>query len=626
MANVRDYTDVIKAVYKEIEKLFKSPKSWDAEDEKIIQLYSVLKEAVFEQVHSVLVPQKTASSEKELRDILAKYVIGYTDNRKGVNFIGAISPIRAKLVQLKKKKAARSEYIARYLDLYDDFMALAAFRSMKHYFLYMQQVFAFTLWEDTINCFEGYLYYGGRMVLDGEVKFIEKQCPTGFGKSLSDAFMQSWIFGIDIDNDILKVCGNDKFTDDCFQNVTKLMLSPQYSKVFPYYEQFKSDITLMFQFCSRKDLKFAITGSKKSTNFRIVTKLSDVNGVRAKYLFLDDITQRKDMANLTQHQKDIHSFTHEWFERNYNRNFFYIIASGTTYSQFDLLSHLRRVMGGGNAVKSPINKYTLIGKSNYIVPNGNSVFVCVPLLDYETDESTYPKKISTESARKKREENPTEFWAMDMQRPLPPDSSPFYFTKLRQYTALPKIGECGRLETCVAALDTKRRGKDFLSMPIFFEADDPDRNGQTVFYLLDWLYDDRPMKECIPLVVSKVIQHKITRLYVERNTEECIETLLQDKLREQGYTACVIEEVYSTEPKDRRIMSAEGDIKARMIFPQYGMYSQSNDIGKALMNFYGYTYTGTVAHDDAPDSLALFAKRFVMNNYARYATITTFRR
>ena len=58
----------------------------------------------------------------------------------------------------------------------DDFMALASFRSMKHYFLYMQQVFNFTLWEDTLNCFEGYLYYGGRMVLDGEVVFLEKQC------------------------------------------------------------------------------------------------------------------------------------------------------------------------------------------------------------------------------------------------------------------------------------------------------------------------------------------------------------------------------------------------------------------------------------------------------------------
>lgn len=608
-----DYGSVIKECAKQINVLFKG-KGW-TDDEKVTRLFDIYHKAIWSQIHNVLIPQKTDKAEKQVRDILAKYVIGCTKNK--VAYMGAIQPIRAKISQISKSKKTSNEFIARYLEIYDDFMALASFRSFKHYCLYMQSVFGFTLWEDTQNCFDGYWYYANKMVLDGEIKFLEKQLPTGYGKSLSDSFMQSWIFGIDIDNDILKVCGNDKFTDDCFQNVQKLMLSSKYAKCFPYYAQFDCEVDKMFQFCSRKDLKFAITGSKKSTNLRIVTKLSDVNGVRAKFLFLDDITQRKDMSNLTQHNKDIHSFSHEWFERNYNRNLFYIVASGTTYSQFDLLSFLKRVMGGEKAVKSPINKYTHIGISDYIVPNGKSVFVCVPLLDYDTDESTYPAKISTMSARKKREENPTEFWAMDMQRPLPPDSSPFYFTKLRQYTTLPLIGESGRLETCIGALDTKRRGKDYLSMPIFFEADDPDRKGETAFFLVDWLYDDRPMKECIPLIVSKIIQHKITRLYVERNTEECIETLLSDKLREQGYTSCVIEEVYSTEPKDRRIMSAEGDIKSKLIFPQYGMYAQSSDVGRALLNVYGYTYTGTVAHDDAPDSLALFAKRFVMDIYKR---------
>jgi hypothetical protein len=404
------------------------------------------------------------------------------------------------------------------------------------------------------------------------------------------------------------------------------MLSPKYAKVFPYYLQFKCEKDLMFQFSARKGLKFSITGSKKSTNFRIVTKLSDTNGVRAKFLFLDDITQRSDMSNLTQHNKDIHSFVHEWFERNYNRNFFFIVASGTTYSQFDLLSFLKRVMGGENAKKTKVNKYTTIGVSDYIVPNGISVFVCVPLLDYDTDESTYPNKISTHSARKKREENPVEFWAMDMQKPLPPDTSPFYFTKLREYSKLPNIGENGRDNTCVASLDTKRRGKDYLSMPICFEANDTENNNENVFYLVDWLYDNRPMKNCIDLIVNKIIQHNIKRLYVEINTEECIETLLQEKLEARGYKGCVIEEIYSTVPKDRRIMMAEGDIKSKIIFPKYGMYSQSSDIGNALMNVYGYTYTGVVAHDDAPDSLALFAKRFISDNAQKLPELSFFTR
>lgn len=626
MAKNNDYTQVIQTVYREIEKLFKSTKVWSQSDDKIVQLYAILKEAIYQQVHNVLVPQKTAEGERQIRDILAKYVVGYTEKKKSVNFIGALSPIRAKLTQISKNKKARNEYLARYLELYDDFMALASFRSLKHFAIYMQKAFNFTLWEDTLNCFEGYWYYAGRMVLDKEVKFIEKQCPTGFGKSVSDAFLQAFIFGYNIDSRVFKVCGNDKITDDCFNNVTSLMLSPYFAKIFPYYQQFEGEITKMFEFHARKDLIFKIRGSVQPKNLIITTKLSDTNGIRADYLFLDDITQRKDMSNLTQHQKDIHSFTHEWYERKAKDDEFQIVASGTTYSQFDILSHLKREAGGEHAVKSPVNKYTFISKSNLVVENGLSVFVCVPLLDYDTDESTYPKKITTTKARIKREKHPVEFWAMDQQRPMPPDSSPFYFTKLRQYTTLPTVGENGRLETCVAALDTKRRGKDFLSMPIFFEADDPDDKGEIAHYLVDWLYDDRSMKECIPLIVAKIIQRKISRLYVERNTEECIETLLQDKLKEQGYTSCVIEEVYSTEPKDRRIMSAEGDIKAKMIFPQYNMYAPSNDIGKALLNFYGYTYKGTVAHDDAPDSLALYAKRFIMGGGVRLAEISIFSR
>jgi hypothetical protein len=620
-----DYLPLIQECYKTIVGFMKN-KEWN-NDEKLTRLLSLYYNAISQQIHNVLVPLKTEKAENQIRDILGKYVIGCTRNK--VTYFGIINQIRAKLSQLDKKKKTTSEFLERYLELYDDFMALASFRSYKHYCLYMQKVLGddFKLWSDTQNCFEGYWFYANKMVLDGSVKFLEKQLPTGYGKSLSDAFMQSWTFGIDKDNDILKVCGNDKFTNDCFNNVTKLMLSPQFAKVFPYYAQFGGEKSKMFQFWTCGDeKKFLITGATRTTSFRVITKLSDCNGVRAKFLYLDDITQRKDMSNLASHEKDIHAYTHEWFERNYNRNYFYIIASGTTYSQFDLLSHLKRKMGGENAKPSKINKYTHLGVSDTIVPNGVSVFVCVPLLDYDTDESTYPNKISTHSARKKREDNPAEFWAMDMQKPLPPDNSPFYFSKLREWTTLPKVGEMNRMQNCICSLDPKRRGKDFLSMPIFFEADDSERNGEKAFYLVDWLYTDKPMKECIPLIVSKIIQHNITRMYAERNTEECIATLIQNELVKRGYTSCVIDEVYSTEPKDKRIMMAEGDIKARMIFPKYGMFSIGSEVGMALMNVYGYTYIGNVAHDDAPDSLALFAKKYIMNFGRRFASLSSFSR
>ena len=65
---------------------------------------------------------------------------------------------------------------------------------------------------------------------------------------------------------------------------------------------------------------------------------------------------------------------------------------------------------------------------------------------------------------------------------------------------------------------------------------------------------------------------------------------------------------------------------SKMIFPQFGMYAPSNHIGNAMQNVYGYTYTGKVAHDDAPDSLALYAKRFIMGGGVRLAEISIFSR
>ena len=111
-------------------------------------------------------------------------------------------------------------------------------------------------------------------------------------------------------------------------------------------------------------------------------------------------------------------------------------------------------------------------------------------------------------------------------------------------------------------------------------------------------------------------------MYAERNTEECIAMLIEDKLNEAGYYNCVIDEVYSTDNKESRIMNAEGEIKSKMIFPRMGLYANSNDIGRALTNVYGYSYVKKNAFDDAPDSLALFAKRFFGINNKKYAKIS----
>ena len=597
------------------------------DNEAVISILEPLIDMYRLQIHDNLAKSYEKSAEKEIREHIRTIILDIIPlcelKIRQLQYkldILAKKPIKVRNSdEYKNEKETLADLIKRYAVLYRNFNALASFRSYKHFCLYMQPVFGFTLWQDTADCESGYFYYANKMVIDNDVNFMERQLPTGYGKTIGNVFEIAFIFGYNIDEDVLYVCGNDKFTEDVINNVLKLMKSKEYAEIFPYYAKFDGKQDDMFSFCSVKALKFSIKGSKKSTNLRVVTKLSDVNGVRAKWLFLDDITQRKDMNSLTMHSKDIHSFTHEWFERNYSRKLFKIVASGTTYSIFDILTHLKNIFNYENALVSPINKYTKVAYSNFICKDKIAVFICVPLLDPVTDESTYPEKISTENARKKRETNYEEYMAMDNQTPLPPSGNPFYYKNLREYEVIPAVGTCGRTEHCVASLDPKRSGKDFLAMPICCKTDDG-------FYLKDFLYDQRPMKDLYDDIVAKIIQHKVTDLYIERNTDEGIASYLNELLSQRGYTSCKIEDVYSSIQKDRRISEAESDIKAQIIFPKFGMYARSSQMGKALEYIYTYTYVGKNEHDDSIDSLALFAKKFISNRVRQYASFSTFRR
>lgn len=607
----KDFSDIINTCEEHIEALVKSNEFTN--NAKNIALFNAYYKALYEQIYNVLLPLDNEEAEKQIRDLIHRNVIGYYDVDKGIICLGALPLIKARLYKLHNSNLHK--VVEDYLDIYNKFLALAAFRSYKHFCFYMQSVFGITLWEDNERAFDGYWHYTQRMILDSDVVFLEKQLPTGTGKSFSDAFAHAWTFGVEPDAVIFKVCGNDKFTQDCFNNVTKMMTSEKYAQIFPLYAKYKCDGNLMFSSCSTKEGRFSLECSSHPTSLRIVSKLTETSGIRAKYLYIDDICQPDDSPN--EMDRDITKFRKEWFRRNSSLEDFYIVASGTSYSIYDILSYLKTKNGFASSVKSDY-EFTKVGVSQYIRENGVAIFVTVPALD-ENDESVFPKIRSSKILKNMREEDYRTFMAMEQQTPLPPDNSPFYYENLREYSSLPPINTCGRTENCLAALDPKRRGRDYVSMPIFFEADDPDGKPNNAFFLVDWLYEDKPMQDCIPLIAEKIINHKITRLVAERNTDECIAKLISDELEKRGYTNCIISDVYSNEPKDKRIMNSEGNIKSRMIFPVFGMYSLINPIGKALNNVYSFSYTGTVLHDDAPDSLSLFEKHFISNYSYRVA-------
>lgn len=617
MANQTSNVEVIEFAYKSLLQLQKKASLWN-DDKAVIELYDIMANSLNAEIHGHLSLFKSKENEAQIRNLLRRYVIG--GREKNIMWMGAIPCIETKIINLAKQRQKNLEIIQQYLNLHDDFMALASFRSYKHFCLYMESDWDKKVFKPQLKNFEGYFFYANQMVLDHTVQFIEKQMATGRGKSLSDNFHIAWIFGQDYANaDIGKIFGNKYNCTRCIDTLCTLMSDKKFAKVFPYFQQFNGKRENVFSTLKTKDGELKVNGSNKPVSFLTVGKESKISGSRFQYLFLDDITQAEDAASIRQHDKDIATYLEVWARRKHSNNNFFIVASGTTYSIYDILSWLKKRFNYDNSVEDSRFKYTRVAKTNRIVENGTAVFVTIPALDYETDESTYPEEYPTSQLRKMREDNYETFMAMEQQQPCQPKDNPFYMTSLQEYEDLPNKGENGRTDSCWAYLDGKRKGSDFCSMPIFTPIEDK-------HYLVDVFYDNRPMKECYSGIIAKIRQHHITRLVIENNINEGLKTLLEKLLFEQGLTFCKVEEIYNTGKKDVRIANAEADIKANCVFPKFGLYARSSPIGQAMDELYGYTYIKKNEHDDFTDSIAGYVECFIAKTRRQMATISIFSR
>lgn len=618
MAKNNDYSIVIQKAYREIEKLFKSQKAWSQCDSKIIEILTILKTAIYEQVHNVLVPQRTEKTEKEVRDILAKYVIG--DKKKDAVFIGVIRPLKAKLVQMDKNKKARREYLDRYLELYDDFMALASFRSFKHYCLYFEEVYAPAdkkIWvhAEKHGIAEGMWYCFGSMVLRGDFKTMFKQTPTGYFKTYSNICFIPWLFGIDMHTDVLYILGNPAMVKNVFVGIKQQMCRDRYAKVFPYYAQFDCKEERMFAINNIKEGELLITGANSMCNFKVASKDTAIDGVRFKWRFYDDITRSMDKFKSDKHKRDNELYHDDWTKRRYTEFDDYEIFSGTAYSPYDLINTQKENKGVDKAVDCSF-KYCTVNKETA------TMFIRIPKLDPQTDESTLPEKYTTEMARRERERDAETFFAMEQQEPLAPSGLPFDTKKIKTYTVLPQKAKDGgeRSNVCKAVLDPARTGNDNLSLGVHSKCGDYE-------YLVTCFYKKVPLDAKMPdgrtaleHCCDMIIDKNVVELLVETNTVSNIKQQVDDILRSRGYLSCKIDEVYSTQKKSDKIFDNQTTITEYIIFPHKSLYGASSMMGQYMKNITTWNVK-TKDNDDSIDTEAMYAEHFIRGKSIRNGSI-----
>ncbi|MCM1440227.1 MAG: hypothetical protein NC131_13655 [Roseburia sp.] len=514
-----------------------------------------------------------------------------------------------------EKQRKLSTALTAFYELEDDYTALVAFRHFETFCLYMdgalnENTTSADLQEDvfksSLHLFKGFYHFANSMVMKKDVRFIEKQCFAGAGKSVTDCALISWIFGVDINNDVLKVFGNGDNVDSAMGTISTLMCSRQYAKVFPYFEKFGRNQDNIFSVykCSGGKGTFRINGSTKPVNLRVRSKGDKIDGVRAKFLFLDDITAADDTP--MQHAKDIDLYRTRWFKRKYNLNNFFVIASGTTYAVTDLLTYLKGIFGVEQAKPTKF-AFTSLSKSNQIVHDGLSVFCVVYGLD-KYDKSTFEEKFPTEAFIKEREEDERSFMAMTQQTPLPPKGSPFDYDNLPNTygkEGIPHLQDRSQ-EVCTASLDPARiAGKDYHSMPIITEID-----GRR--YLKDALFKQSAPDKIPIQVVDMIEKHHIVHLDIENNTDTLYGELVRKLLRERGIDYCLITTFFTYEKKELKIGNCETSIKS-IYFPRREVYSANSQMGQFMYLLTIYNYEKPPKHDDSADSLANYSLRFIIN-------------
>lgn len=433
--------------------------------------------------------------------------------------------------------------------------------------------------------------------------------------SKSDCDIICYILGYDPNASIMKVVGNPRLVGEITENVIKMLQNDRFLKVFKNYKKIvdkNKNKDEIFETISRKDGVFKIKGSKKARSFLCVNKDTDIDGTRYDYQFFDDITQSKDRENITKHLSDIAKFTGQWKKRASSEFNTIRFFTGTAYHYEDFLSYTKKFY----AKKQPLIRdlETINFKWSKFVKlssDKKTVYVIVKkLADLEYGEDkcycTFPQKYSKQEALEMYHGNlgsKREFYAMEQQEPLPPETLPFDYAYLNTYSRLPQDILDKKCESKII-IDPNRRGIDNFSALIM---DKSSIENIDKFYFTDCYYEKTSAKIAIPEIVKLIIKHNVSIIYIETNID-CVE-LLEQQLRANQYTDYEIKEFYTSENKKEKIATQKDNIIENIIFPIQGMYYYESPMGRAMKDITSYSLVNNKGNDDSIDCCAMFVKQ-----------------
>lgn len=509
--------------------------------------------------------------------------------------LGSVKVAKTKLIPILHKltEGSNIENMALFFDYYKRAYCFCARRDFESFCDYIEFNQTKKVLANRRNVLKPYVDALNRIAFDDRLQYLVVSYPPSMGKSYLATLFTAWGYGISINNSVIRMSYSDELVLGFSRTVKGIISSPEFAEIFPLFKLYNGK---PFEVERESDWKIKNANVPKS-NHIARTRNGSTTGERASFaIIFDDMTKGAEEANSESVHRGIYDkWNTEWWNRRDGVRCKFIFV-GTQWTPEDILNRIIEDRNKISTLQSTDNPYVMESEDK------STIVIRVPMLDENhktTCSEVYPQQIAEQI---EQNTDPFLFSCVYQQNPIAPTGREFAWECLQTYVTPPDDLE----PFCMAAMDTKRKGKDNLNMFIC----KPDGHGN--HYLWDAIFSQKPMDSLYDEIISKIIFHHITILVIENNIDVSLKTLLDDRLHAKGVYWCNIIEHYNTPKKEKRILDNSWTILSLIKFKDKSIVKPNTDLGRLMENITRYSFDYPNKFDDGPDGAALYASEIIM--------------
>lgn len=512
--------------------------------------------------------------------------------------LGSVKVAKTKLIPILHKliEGSKVENMALFFDYYKRAYCFCARRDFECFVDYIEWNQPKKVLANRRKVLKPYVDALNRIAFDDKLQYLVVSYPPSMGKSYLATLFTAWGYGLSINNSVIRMSYSDELVLGFSRTVKGIISSPEFAEIFPLFKLYNGK---PFEVERESDWKIKNANVPKSNHISR-TRNGSTTGERASFaIIFDDMTKGAEEANSESVHRGIYDkWNTEWWNRRDGVKCKFIFV-GTQWTPEDILNRIIEDRNKISRLQETDNPYVMESEDK------STIVIRVPMLDENhktTCSEVYPQQIAEQI---EQNTDPFLFSCVYQQDPLPVSGREFAWENLRTYLNLPSDLE----SYCMASLDTARKGKDNVSMPIF----KPDGNGN--YYFVDCIFKQKPMEDLYDEIIEKIIQHRIIKLVIENNIDTSLKTLLTDRLKQRGVNWCEIIEKYNTVKKEERIKNNRGIVQKFVVFLDKTLTKPNSDYGRLMDNMTKYSFDKPNLHDDSVDSVCMFASEIIVGKF-----------